>query len=465
MGQLSNMTGLVASERRLGRKLQDLAHKFWNNPCALKRLQTVLAGEFVRFSRNAASLMLGKLSDEVGRDVHKFAGGLIELGRVLTPLEGDFLVGILEQASLRHDLDTYRHQKGVTRLADFVAGRLGLDKRTRQALLLACRLHDIGKVAVPLEVLQKTDRLVGEECDFKRLHLLIGYYLLEALPHFREAARILRYNHYFDGYPEGLKAEEMRLPEQILSACDYFDALTTRRAYKDREDNREALVILACRPYDVRIVQCLAGSIKTSAEDIGCLVTAGGERLNIRQVVTNWDRTLEFFNPTGERVGYINYRSSSSIIHFVYVEPHFRNRGYSAGFIDALLKGLREGVITGNKVRHFRAYIRNPLLVKSYLKRGFAPILVSNEQNLRAEMMLGREEEGEKVKIHVPDAARRRSIRNYAENPGNPDWHIFEVVDEAIEGEPLTIFSTYAIQDLAKLDQYLAENKARITYY
>jgi len=225
-----------------------------NAPYAYKNLQTTLAREFAGLSRNAARLMLGRSSSEVREGVQRFAKGLIGLGRILPAAEKDFLIGLLEQASLRYDLDTYRHQKRVARLADFMARRLGFDKRTRQALLLACRLHDIGKIAVPLESLRKTKCFVGEECDYKRLHLLIGYYLLEAMPHFRESARILRYNHFFDGYPEGLKAEEMGLPEQILSAVDFFDALINRRPYRDKLDKQDALAMVARRPYDQRII-------------------------------------------------------------------------------------------------------------------------------------------------------------------------------------------------------------------
>jgi len=469
MARIPNITGysyLVARGRREGHNISRQAQrKFWDSPLYLKRFQTLLAGELVRFSRDVARSMLGKGEAEVREDVHRFAEDIIELGKNISPDERGFLIGVLEQALCQHDLGSYRHQKRVFRLASLMSKKLGLDKRTRESLLLAARLHDIGKIAIPLEILQKTDRLTVDESDYKRLHLLIGVSLLEAIPHFKEAARILRYNHYFDGYPADLDPKGLGVPEQILSVCDQYDALITRRTYKDQVDNVGALQMIACRPYDAKIVRCLAGLLVSPAREIGYVITGSGERLIMRQVITPWDRTLEFYNQAQERIGYMNYKPSSYMINYIFIEPQFRGRRYSADFIDALLIGLREGKLIGEKVESMRAYIRNPLLVKSYLRRGFAPSELDHEKSLRAEVVLGGAGEDGKIKIYASDPVRRQSLRNYSQSPDNPDWHIFEVTNEPIEGESLKIFSTYTLRDKEKLDEYLARTKARIIFH
>lgn len=463
---MTGYTSVVASSRRIGRSLkQQAGYKFWNNPYALKRFQGLLASEFVRFSRNVASQMLRSSEAEVQEGVRRFAGDLIELGRALPVEEKHILIGILEEAALKYDLYTYKHQKRVARLASMVSRRLGTDRRTRENLILACQLHDIGKIAVPLSIWQKTDRLTVDESDYKRLHLLIGVSLLEAIPHFKEAARILRYNHYFNGYPADLDPKGLGLPEQMLSICDYYDALITRRTYKDQVDNVGALQMIACRPYDAKIVRCLASLLVSPTQEIGYVITESGERLTMRQVITPWDRTLEFYNPANERIGYMNYKPSSYMINYIFIEPQFRGRRYSADFIDALLIGLLEGKLTGERVEFFRAYIRNPLLVKSYLRRGFAPSELNNEKSLSVEVVLGGAGEDGKIKIYASDPARRQSLRNYSRSPDNPDWHVFEVTNEPIEGESIKIFSTYSLQDKEKLAEYLARTKARIVFH
>jgi len=261
-GRVPTMMGFaeeVTHQFQYHRNLRGIAAKRYAlGASSIDHLKTALARELVRFSHRIALLMLGKPEEEVCRDVSHFAGGLIELSWRVGFENRQFVLDILQEAVFHFDRGTFIHQKNVSRLANFLAQQLGISTRDRKNLILASRLHDIGKITLPIEIIRKPGPLGPEELDLKRLHLLVGLYFMEAVPYLREAADILRFNHFFDGYPEGLRFEEMDLPRQILSACDFYDALVTFRAYNGVTERSEALSLLAQRKYDDRIIETLA---------------------------------------------------------------------------------------------------------------------------------------------------------------------------------------------------------------
>lgn len=261
-GQVPVMMGFaeeVTHQFQYHRNLRGIAvSRYALGASSIDHLKTALARELVRFSHRIALLMVGKPEEEVRRDVQRFTGGLIEMSRTVGYENRQVVVDILQEAVIRFDRGTYLHQRNVSRLANFLAHRLGIPTRDRKNLVLASRLHDIGKISLPVEIIRKPESLMPEELDLKRLHLLVGLYFMEAVPYLREAADILRFNHFFDGYPEGLRFEEMDLPRQILSACDFYDALVTFRAYNGVTERSKALSLLAQRKYDDRIIKTLA---------------------------------------------------------------------------------------------------------------------------------------------------------------------------------------------------------------
>ena len=91
------------------------------------------------------------------------------------------------------------------------------------------------------------------------MHLLFGYYLLDSIPFLKNAARIVGFNHVFDGYqPEGFSENAIPLAGQILSAADFYDALTDlKRAYKPPFPPQEALRYVSARPYDPTLLAAL----------------------------------------------------------------------------------------------------------------------------------------------------------------------------------------------------------------
>jgi ribonuclease P protein subunit RPR2 len=109
-------------------------------------------------------------------------------------------------------------------------------------------LHDVGKVAVPDEVLHKPDDLRSDESEVMRSHVEIGWEIVRGVPFLERAARIVRAHHErWDGtgYPDGLAGEEIPLAARIFSVVDTLDALTTDRPYRRPVSMDEARDVIA----------------------------------------------------------------------------------------------------------------------------------------------------------------------------------------------------------------------------
>ena len=127
------------------------------------------------------------------------------------------------------------HLDDVTDLCEAVGQELGLSEEQMTPLVQAAALHDVGKVAIPDAILDKPGPLDEAEWEFMRKHTLIGERILAEAPALAEAAKIVRASHErFDGegYPDGLKGEEIPLAARIIAVCDSFDAMTANRPYR-----------------------------------------------------------------------------------------------------------------------------------------------------------------------------------------------------------------------------------------
>jgi putative nucleotidyltransferase with HDIG domain len=167
------------------------------------------------------------------------------------------------------DAYTGEHCKGVVRLALDVAGELGLDAEERRNVEFAALLHDVGKIAVPKEIVNKPGKLDEREWAIIKTHTLEGQKMLERVGGFmREVGEIVRSHHErWDGggYPDGLRGEEIPLEARIVSACDAFNAMTTTRPYRRAMGLAAAIAELddnAGAQFDPRIVDVLVRLVK-----------------------------------------------------------------------------------------------------------------------------------------------------------------------------------------------------------
>jgi two-component system cell cycle response regulator len=136
------------------------------------------------------------------------------------------------------------HLSDVAWLARSVGQRFGLGMEELEDLTRAAQLHDIGKVAVPSEILGKPGPLSDSEWDFVRQHTLVGDRILSAAPSLTAIARLVRSSHEkFDGtgYPDGLGGPEIPLAARIVAVCDAYHAMTTERPYRRSVDRDQAL--------------------------------------------------------------------------------------------------------------------------------------------------------------------------------------------------------------------------------
>ena len=105
-------------------------------------------------------------------------------------------------------------------------------------------LHDIGKIGIPDAILKKPGELTKEEWEVMRTHPEVGYKILHNIEFLEEAARFVLHHHErFNGtgYPAGLKGEDIPIPSRIFVVVDTFDAMTTKRRYRDAATFKEAI--------------------------------------------------------------------------------------------------------------------------------------------------------------------------------------------------------------------------------
>jgi PAS domain S-box-containing protein len=125
--------------------------------------------------------------------------------------------------------------------------RIGLTDKQQSSLSLLCLLHDIGKIGVPLDILNKPGKLTDEEWNYIKTHVHKGYQIAKSSKGLNEIADMILHHHErWDGkgYPDGLKEEETPLLSRIISVVDAFDAMVSNRSYRAAKSVDEAIAEL-----------------------------------------------------------------------------------------------------------------------------------------------------------------------------------------------------------------------------
>ena len=144
-----------------------------------------------------------------------------------------------------------------------IGKEIGLSHDEIEALRAAALLHDIGKLAVPEHILSKPGRLTPDEFEKMKIHPIVGAEIVERANFPYPVAPIVRSHHERwngEGYPDGLKGEEIPIGARILSAVDCFDALSTDRQYRRGLPLEEALAFVvkeAGHAFDPQVVDIL----------------------------------------------------------------------------------------------------------------------------------------------------------------------------------------------------------------
>jgi diguanylate cyclase (GGDEF)-like protein len=164
------------------------------------------------------------------------------------------------------------HSSNVAELATRVARRLGLGGEDLDEIARAAELHDIGKVGIPDEILNKSTVLSANEWEFIYQHTILGERILHGAPALRPVARLVRASHErWDGtgYPDRLRGEEIPLGARIVSVCDAYEAMTANRSYRPAVPHEvacEELRRFAATQFDPAVVEAFLAEIETTGE-------------------------------------------------------------------------------------------------------------------------------------------------------------------------------------------------------
>jgi two-component system cell cycle response regulator len=179
---------------------------------------------------------------------------------------------VLVQVLAEREPELRRHMADVAELAVRTGRALGLDPEQLDVLARAAELHDIGKVAVPDDILNKPGPLDDVEWRIMRQHTLVGERILAAAPALSAVARLVRLSHErWDGrgYPDGLEGEDIPIGARIIAACDSYDAITSKRSYADARRHEAALAELqrcAGSQFDPQVVDAFCAANPAGVE-------------------------------------------------------------------------------------------------------------------------------------------------------------------------------------------------------
>jgi two-component system, cell cycle response regulator len=186
--------------------------------------------------------------------------------------ESDRTMAALLEALLVRDPAVQEQLVGVGSLAADVGRMLGLRRDELEELDRAAQLHDLGKLAVPDEILSKPGPLDEREWAFVRQHTIVGERILRASPALRSVATVVRASHEnWDGtgYPDGLAGEDIPLASRIIRACNAFVAMTSERPYRaamEREDALNELTRCAGTDFDPTVARVLVARVRDEHE-------------------------------------------------------------------------------------------------------------------------------------------------------------------------------------------------------
>jgi diguanylate cyclase (GGDEF)-like protein len=237
-------------------------------------------GSAYRLGGDEFCAVLAIQEDEIGQALAAASAGLEEHGEnfSVTPSMGAVMIpqeaATLEQALQVADERMYSHKRRRTSLAgdqarevllriihakqpalqerstdiaqmcERVGKRMGLPDPVLEELVRAAELHDVGKVGIPDSILRKTEPLTEAEWAFVRQHTLLGARILGAVPALAETANIVRATHERwdgEGYPDGLKGEDIPIAARIISACDAYEAMREGRSYRTSRSAPDAV--------------------------------------------------------------------------------------------------------------------------------------------------------------------------------------------------------------------------------
>ncbi len=205
-------------------------------------------------------------------DVHESVNSAITILRTRKLLDSSSdrssVIESLHQMLMECDAETELHVRRTRELGDRLAYLIGLSEYECDQLSLLCLFHDIGKVGIPREILNKAAKLTDAEREIMRSHAEKGYRIARATPELNVIASAIRHHHENwdgSGYPDGLRGEAIPLLSRIISVVDAYDAMISDRPYRKAMSHEAAVTELkehAGRQFDPYIVKCFLSMLE-----------------------------------------------------------------------------------------------------------------------------------------------------------------------------------------------------------
>jgi len=268
----AGIAGLERSIEKIRDALVDVSLRFDES----ERLPLTISAGIATFPANGESVTALLATVARTLDEAKASGGdTIRMADASLPADEAIRFDILEGLVIAVDTKdhyTARHSEDVARYADFIAAQLGLEDAFRHALRRAGRLHDVGKIGIPVGVLRKPGKLTAEEYEIVKQHVALGDQIVRDLPDIELIRAGIRHHHErWDGagYLTRLAGEEIPLVARILSVADAFSAMTTTRPYRKALSVDEAITRLedaAGSQLDEKLVIAFVSGLRSAAD-------------------------------------------------------------------------------------------------------------------------------------------------------------------------------------------------------
>jgi hypothetical protein len=238
------------------------------------RTKSIIAVPLITYSGNAVGVLEG-----INKNGEGFTDDDLEFAQVLAvqaanAIENAILYEELKKAQEEivmrlsiaaefRDSTTYNHLVRMSLYSYLIAKEMGFDEEWCEKLKLAAPMHDIGKLGIKDMILLKPAKLTDEEFEEMKKHTIYGYEILKdsTIDILKMASNVALCHHEkYDGtgYPRGLKGEEIPIEARIVAVADVFDALTSRRPYKEPYEIERAVEIIekdGGKHFDPKVVQ------------------------------------------------------------------------------------------------------------------------------------------------------------------------------------------------------------------
>ena len=208
---------------------------------------------------------------------------VLTLNRGLIKLSDDLLMGNLELMNVlgcaiaERDSDTDSHNYRVTYYALRLGETIGLSRENIRNLITGAFLHDVGKIGIRDPILLKPGKLTPQEFEIMKTHVLLGVDILKKSSWLGGACDVIEFHHEkYDGsgYPNGLKGKEIPLNARIFAIADVFDALTSKRPYKESWTVDDAIAMLerdSDRHFDPQLVNIFVTIAPALYNEVSCI--------------------------------------------------------------------------------------------------------------------------------------------------------------------------------------------------